>query len=87
MRAEVGDRIPKHGSDGSDPDQLGEIIEVRGADGGPPDVVRQPDGHETLVYPGPGRVILPPAPEEQGPAVLSTKLTSGSPLGVADTAY
>ncbi|NEC28753.1 DUF1918 domain-containing protein [Streptomyces sp. SID8111] len=62
MRADVGDRIPMHGADGSDPAQVGEIIEVLGADGGPPYLVRYPDGNETRVFPGPDCVILPPAP-------------------------
>ncbi|MER6851575.1 DUF1918 domain-containing protein [Streptomyces flaveolus] len=38
----------------------GEIIEVRGPNGEPPYVVRFPDGHETLVYPGPDCVIESP---------------------------
>ncbi|MFJ9666446.1 DUF1918 domain-containing protein [Streptomyces sp. NPDC101219] len=81
----MGDRIPDHGSDGSDRGQLGEIIEVRGAGGGPPYVVRHPNGNQTLVYPGPNCVILPPS-EEQRPAALSTRLMSACPPGVADTA-
>jgi hypothetical protein len=35
----------------------GEVIEVRGEDGGPPYVVRWGDGHEGLLYPGPGSVL------------------------------
>ncbi|MBM7088998.1 DUF1918 domain-containing protein [Streptomyces sp. NPDC012461] len=77
MRANMGDRIPKHGTDGSDPAQVGEVIEVHGADGGPPYLVRYTDGHETLVFPGPDCVILPPAPQGHGPAALSTRLTGG----------
>lgn len=52
MRAEVGDRLHVHGRTVGDPDQRAEVIEVQGQDGGPPYLVRYPDGHESLVYPG-----------------------------------
>jgi hypothetical protein len=32
-------------------------VEVRGDNGGPPYLVRYPDGHEGLVFPGPDCVI------------------------------
>ena len=35
----------------------GEVIETRGADGQPPYLVRWTDGHEGLLYPGPGSVL------------------------------
>ena len=41
------------------PDQIGEILEVRGPQGAPPYLVRYPDGHETLMYPGPDAVVEP----------------------------
>ncbi|GAA2520137.1 DUF1918 domain-containing protein [Pilimelia columellifera subsp. columellifera] len=46
-------------------DRIGEIIEVRGADGTPPYRVRYPDGHESLMFPGPDCVI------EQGSATAA----------------
>ena len=52
MHAVVGDQLHVHGRQVGTPDRLGEIIDVRGPDGGPPYVVRFPDGHETLVFPG-----------------------------------
>jgi hypothetical protein len=42
-------------------DRVGEIVEVRGSEGGPPYLVRFPDGHETLVFPGPDSVVEHPA--------------------------
>ncbi|HEV2784608.1 MAG TPA: DUF1918 domain-containing protein [Actinophytocola sp.] len=57
MHAAVGDRLHVHGRHVGNADQLGEIIEVRGADGAPPYLVRYPDGHEALVFPGPDSVI------------------------------
>jgi hypothetical protein len=57
MRATVGDRLHVHGRTVGATDRLGEIIEVRGQDGTPPYLVRFPDGHESLLYPGPDCVI------------------------------
>jgi hypothetical protein len=57
MRATVGDRLHVHGRVVGAQERLGEIIEVRGADGAPPYLVRFPDGHESLVYPGPDCVV------------------------------
>ena len=57
MQALVGDRLHVHGKHVGNADQLGEIIEVRGTDGAPPYVVRYPDGHESLVFPGPDCVV------------------------------
>jgi hypothetical protein len=57
MRATVGDRLHVHGRTVGAKDRFGEIIEVRGQEGTPPYVVRFPDGHENLVYPGPDCVI------------------------------
>lgn len=58
MQATVGDRLHVHGRIVGNPDQLAEIIEVRGADGAPPYLVRYPDGHEGLVFPGPDCVVV-----------------------------
>jgi hypothetical protein len=53
MRAVVGDRLHVHSrSVGSTP-QVAEVVEVQGADGAPPYRVRYPDGHESVVLPGP----------------------------------
>jgi hypothetical protein len=52
MQAKVGDRLHVHGRSVGIPDQLSVIIEVRGTDGAPPYLVRHPDGHEALVFPG-----------------------------------
>ena len=59
MQAAVGDRLHVHGRVVGEHDQVGEIVEVRGPNGGPPYLVRHPDGHETLVFPGPDAVIEP----------------------------
>jgi hypothetical protein len=60
MRAEVGDRLHVRGHKVGQRDQTAEIITVRGEDGTPPYVVRFPDGHESLVYPGPDASVEHP---------------------------
>ncbi|MCE7082578.1 DUF1918 domain-containing protein [Streptomyces sp. ST2-7A] len=57
MRAHIGDRVITHGRTVGRPDRVSEIIEVLGDDGGPPYRVRDTDGHETLLYPGPDSVV------------------------------
>jgi Domain of unknown function (DUF1918) len=57
MQASIGDRLHVHSNTVGTHDKIAEIIEVRGEHGGPPYRVRFPDGHETLVYPGPDSVI------------------------------
>jgi Domain of unknown function (DUF1918) len=57
MEASVGDRLHVHSHTVGVQDKIGEIVEVRGANGSPPYLVRFPDGHESLVYPGPDCVI------------------------------
>ncbi len=57
MRASVGDRLHVHGRVVGSTDSTAEIIDVRGTDGAPPFVVRYPDGHEALVFPGPDAVV------------------------------
>jgi hypothetical protein len=52
MHAMVGDRVHIHGRTVGTKDRFGEIIEVRGNDGAPPYMVRYPDGHESLFFPG-----------------------------------
>jgi Domain of unknown function (DUF1918) len=57
MQATVGDRLHVHSNAVGAQDRIGEIVEVRGSEGGPPYLVRFPDGHETLVFPGPDCVV------------------------------
>jgi len=52
MQAHVGDRLHIYGRTVGSQDVLAEIIEVRGEDGGPPYLVRYPDGHESVIFPG-----------------------------------
>lgn len=52
MRAAIGDRLHVHGRVVGTPDHTAEILEVRGREGTPPYLVRYPDGHEALVFPG-----------------------------------
>jgi hypothetical protein len=59
MQATIGDRLHVHSNAVGASDRVGEILEVRGANGAPPYRVRYPDGHESLVYPGPDCVIEP----------------------------
>ena len=59
MEATIGDKICIHGSIVGHPDKHGEIIEVHGTAGEPPYLVRFPDGHTRLLFPGPDAVIVP----------------------------
>lgn len=52
MQAHVGDRLHIHGRTVGSQDVLAEIVEVRGEDGGQPYLVRYPDGHESVIFPG-----------------------------------
>jgi hypothetical protein len=60
MQATVGDRLHVHSNAVGNPSRVAEIVEVRGDSGAPPYVVRFPDGHETLVFPGPDSVVEHP---------------------------
>ena len=57
MQAIAGDRLHVHSRNVGDPDRIAEIVEVRGEQGAPPYLVRFPDGHETLMFPGPDSVV------------------------------
>jgi hypothetical protein len=57
MQAIVGDRLHVHSNAVGVTDRIGEILEVRGSEGQPPYLVRFPDGHESLVYPGPDCIV------------------------------
>ena len=59
MTAHVGDRIIVHSLHVGEPSRDGEILEIRGASGEPPYLVRwSDDGHESLVFPGPGAATI-----------------------------
>ena len=62
MHATIGDRLHVHSNAVGASDRVGEILEVRGRNGAPPYRVRYPDGHESLVFPGPDCVIEPADP-------------------------
>jgi hypothetical protein len=55
MKAHVGDQLWPDG----DKSRGGLIISVPDEDGQPPYVVRWPDGHVALVFPGPHTRIVP----------------------------
>ena len=57
MRAKPGDRIILAAPVIDGPLRDGEVIEARGDDGAPPYLIRWSDGHEGLLYPGPGSVL------------------------------
>jgi hypothetical protein len=57
MRATIGDRLHIHNNHTGNPDQFGRIVEIRGTDGAPPYLVEFPDGHTSLVFPGPDAVV------------------------------
>ncbi|HEU5425257.1 MAG TPA: DUF1918 domain-containing protein [Actinocrinis sp.] len=59
MRASIGDRLHIHTNHIGSDDQFGRIIEIRGANGAPPYLVEFPDGHTSLVFPGPDAVVEP----------------------------
>jgi hypothetical protein len=59
MQATVGDQLHLRGRTVGTQDRFCEVIEVRGEDGAPPYLVRFPDGHETLIYPGADCVVEP----------------------------
>jgi hypothetical protein len=52
MRAVVGDRLHFLGKSVGVREHGAVITEIRVEDGGPPYVVRNDDGHESVVYPG-----------------------------------
>jgi hypothetical protein len=60
MRAEVGDLLHMHGRTVGTRDRVAEIVDVRGEQGEPPYLVRFPDGHESLIYPGSDCVVERP---------------------------
>jgi len=59
MRANVGDLLLVESNSAEQHRREGEIIEVQGPDGQPPFLVRWPDGHEALCFPGPDARVRP----------------------------
>ncbi len=57
MRAQVGEHLLIHGKKVGVVEVAAEIVEVRGGEGAPPYLVRFPDGHESLMFPGPDCVV------------------------------
>jgi hypothetical protein len=53
MQAKVGDLLVVESRAAEAHRQECEILEVQGADGGPPYLIKWPDGHQGLVFPGP----------------------------------
>jgi len=68
MRASIGDKLHIHTNHVGVPDQHGRIIEIRGIDGAPPYLVRFPDGHTRLIFPGPDAVVDVAGPQREAPA-------------------
>ena len=66
MKAKVGDRLVRHGVPVDEPGHAGVIVEVHHDDGSPPYLVRWPDGHESLVFPGPDATVEPASPVTAG---------------------
>ncbi|WP_122818253.1 DUF1918 domain-containing protein [Nocardioides pantholopis] len=59
MKANVGDWLRVESSSAETHRREGEILEVHGAEGQPPFLVRWPDGHEALCFPGPDASVRP----------------------------
>ncbi|MGW1835219.1 DUF1918 domain-containing protein [Streptomyces sp. BBFR2] len=57
MHATKGDRLLVHGRTVGHGDHVVEIIEVLGDHGDPPFRVRDEDGHEAILSPGPDAVV------------------------------
>lgn len=62
MQAIVGDHLHVRSNSIGNPERVAEIVEVRGEAGAPPYLVRFPDGHESLVFPGPDSSVERPRP-------------------------
>ena len=59
MHAKLGDTLHIRAHHTDVPDQWGRIIEIRGPEGTPPYLVEFPNGHTSLVFPGPDAIIEP----------------------------
>jgi hypothetical protein len=58
VQAAVGERLLIHGNKVGATEVSAEILEVRGSNGEPPYLVRFPDGHESLLFPGSDCIVL-----------------------------
>lgn len=77
MKAKVGDWLVVKGATTEQPDQRGEITEVRSADGSPPYVVRWfTTQQEAVVYPGPDALVVDPAEQEAADARARSRSAS-----------
>jgi Domain of unknown function (DUF1876)/Domain of unknown function (DUF1918) len=83
MRAHPGDHIILAPPTVDAPMREGEVVEARGEHGAPPYVVRWSDGHEGLLYPGPGAVLRVTAPEEAEASTPPTAERPDTPAGAA----
>jgi hypothetical protein len=83
MRAHPGDHIILAPPTVDAPMREGQVVEARGEHGAPPYLVRWDDGHEGLLYPGPGSVLRVTSPEQpEG----STHTSTHTPAESTDTA-
>ncbi|WP_031089170.1 DUF1918 domain-containing protein [Streptomyces sp. NRRL WC-3549] len=57
MEAHTGDQLLTHGRTVGQQDRVAEIVEVLGEGGSPPYRVRNEDGHESIMAPGPDSVV------------------------------
>ncbi|MFC5723235.1 DUF1918 domain-containing protein [Streptomyces gamaensis] len=57
MRAKKGDKLVRHGRVVGEHDRTVEVVETLGANGNPPYRVRDDQGHETIMSPGPDCVV------------------------------
>ena len=64
MKAKIGDRLVVEGTHVGDDRRVGMIVEVQHRDGSPPYRVQWPDGHESVVSPGPDARVEPHAPAD-----------------------
>ena len=58
VKAQVGDQLVQEGTHVDEPRRVGVIVEVHSTDGAPPYLVKWPDGHQSLVFPGPDARVV-----------------------------
>ncbi len=79
MRARPGDRLVLAAPHASEATRDGEVLEARGTDGGPPYVVRWSDGHEGMIYPGPGALLRVDHPGDEETSSVSPGTAASPP--------